>query len=87
MDLRILNKLCFTISIICIVAGVVTALWMLWTPGISETAWRLLATVGIVFFGSSATLAVSTAFGKASVSRQSVEAEPAARPDVPSVDR
>ena len=63
MDLRVLNKICFTISIVSILVSVVIALSMIWTPGINETMWRLLGTVGIVFLGSSATLSVSKAFG------------------------
>lgn len=57
-----LNKICFTICIVCIVVGVVLGLVMVWTPGVSEVLWRLMATVGIVFLGASATLTVSRTY-------------------------
>jgi hypothetical protein len=41
----------------------ITALAMIWTPGVSESLWRLLATIGVVFFGAASTLSVSKAFG------------------------
>jgi hypothetical protein len=63
MDLRVLNKVCFTICIVCIVLGVVTALTMIWMPGDNDTRWRLLATTGIVFLGAAATLSVTRTYG------------------------
>lgn len=63
MDLRILNKVCFTICIVCIVLGVVTGLTMIWLPGENDTRWRLLATTGLVFLGAAATLSVSRTYG------------------------
>lgn len=63
MNLRTLNTLCFTICIICIFIGMVTALRMIWTPGISESLWRFLATIGVVFLAAASTLSVSKAFG------------------------
>jgi hypothetical protein len=63
MNLRTINSLCFATCILCIVTGMITALAMIWTPGVSESLWRLLATIGVVFFGAASTLSVSKAFG------------------------
>ena len=54
-----LNKICFAI---CIIVGVLLGLIMVWTPGVSEVLWRLMATMGIVFLGASATLTVSRTY-------------------------
>jgi hypothetical protein len=62
MNLHSINKLCFTICIVCIFTGMLTALTMIWTPDISDSLWRLLATIGVVFFGAASTLSVSKAF-------------------------
>ncbi|MFM8495497.1 MAG: hypothetical protein ACKOEM_08220 [Planctomycetia bacterium] len=64
MNLRALDAICFAICLGCIVVGVAMALVMIWTPGISETLWRLLATIGVVFFGAASTLSVSRTFGR-----------------------
>lgn len=63
MNSQALNKICFSICIVCIVIGVMISLVMIWTPGINEVMWRCLGTVGIVFLGAAATLSVSKAFG------------------------
>lgn len=63
MNLQKINNICFTICIVCIVTGMITALRMIWTPGISESLWRTLATIGVVFFGAASTLSVSKAVG------------------------
>ncbi|WP_345681957.1 hypothetical protein [Novipirellula caenicola] len=36
---------------------------MIWTPGIDELKWRLLATDGVVFLGSVSTMTVAKAYG------------------------
>lgn len=64
MNLNVLNKICFALSVMSIVAGVALALVMVWTPGIDENLWKLVATVGIVFLGSFATLSVSRTYGQ-----------------------
>lgn len=64
MNLTMLNKVCFGIAVASIVAGVALGLVMVWTPGVDETLWRLVATVGIVFLGSFATLSVSRTYGQ-----------------------
>jgi len=63
MNTSALNKICFTICIVCIIVGVFMSLAMIWTPSINETMWRGLGTVGIVFLGAAATLSVSKTFG------------------------
>ncbi len=62
MKTATLNKVCFAICITCIMVGVLLGMIMVWTPGINETLWRLMATVGIVFLGASATLTVSRTY-------------------------
>jgi fluoride ion exporter CrcB/FEX len=64
MNLTMLNKVCFGIAVASIVAGVALGLVMVWTPGVDETLWKLVATVGIVFLGSFATLSVSRTYGQ-----------------------
>lgn len=63
MDLRALNKICFTICIVCIVIGVVLGLSIIWVTHTSEFAWKGFATVSVVFLGAALTLGVSTRFG------------------------
>lgn len=62
MNIQILNRICFAICIVSIITGVLIGLLMVWTPGIDEVLWRLMATVGIVFLGASATLTVSRTY-------------------------
>ena len=62
MKTQDLNKICFAICIVCIIVGVLLGLTMVWTPGVNEVLWRLMATVGIVFLGASATLTVSRTY-------------------------
>lgn len=71
MDLKILNKICFTICIVCIVAGVVLGLALIWGTHDSEVMWKGLGTVAVLFMGSALTLAVSSTFGKSSRSKSS----------------
>lgn len=58
-----LHKICFAICMICISIAVVTTILMIWTPGIDEVKWRLLATDGVVFLGSISTMTVARAYG------------------------
>ena len=62
MNISMLNKVCFTICIVCIVAGMVMGLSLIWVSASSEIFWKGLATTSVVFLASSATLAVSKAF-------------------------
>ena len=60
---QVLNRVCFTICIICIVAGTVFSLSMIWTPYESEDLLKVWGTVAVLFFASTATLIVSRVVG------------------------
>jgi hypothetical protein len=69
---QVLNRVCFTICIICIVAGTVFSLSMIWTPYESDVLWKAWATIAVLFFASAATLIVSRVVGgKGGASAQS----------------
>jgi len=63
MKIDDLNRICFTVCIVCIVLGVVIAMGMIWWTGSNEIAWKGLATVSILFLAASLTLSVSKTFG------------------------
>lgn len=63
MNLTVLNKLCWTICIICIVAGTAFSLSMIWGGYENETLWKAWSTIAVLFFASSATLIVSRVVG------------------------
>jgi len=63
MDLTNLNKICYTICIICIVAGTVLSLTMIWVPYQSDTLMKSWTSIGVLFFASAATLIVSKVLG------------------------
>ncbi|MGA2255403.1 MAG: hypothetical protein ABSG53_12125 [Thermoguttaceae bacterium] len=63
MDLSVLNKLCWTICIICIVVGTVLSFTMIWATIESEFLWKAWTSMGVLFFASSATLVVSKPLG------------------------
>jgi hypothetical protein len=71
MNLKALNKICFTICIVCIVVGVVLGLALIWATQDSEIMWKGLGTVAVLFFGSALTLAVSNTFTRKSGSKPS----------------
>lgn len=75
MDLRALNKICFTICIVCIVIGVVLGLSIIWVTHTSEFAWKGFATVSVVFLGAALTLGVSTTFGGKGRNRPNVDSD------------
>ena len=60
---QVLNRVCFTICIICIAAGTVFSLSMIWTPYESEVLLKTWATITVLFFASTATLIVSRVVG------------------------
>jgi hypothetical protein len=69
---QLLNRVCFTICIICIAVGAALSLSMIWTTYESEFLWKSWATMGVLFFASAATLVVSRVVGgKAGVPSQS----------------
>ncbi len=60
MNLQKLNKICFTICIICIVAGAVLSLAMIWLELQNEKfVWKSWLTIGVFFLASALTLSVS----------------------------
>jgi hypothetical protein len=63
MDLKVLNRICFTICLVCIVIGVVFSLVIIWASISNEYIWKSYATIGVVFAGSALTLSVSKTFG------------------------
>jgi hypothetical protein len=60
---QVLNRVCFTICIICIAAGTIFSLSMIWTPYQSEVLLKVWATIAVLFFASVATLIVSRVVG------------------------
>ncbi len=59
MTLKQLNTICYTICIVCIIAGVVLALILIWGDVNSEIVWNGLMTIGVFMFGSAVTLSVN----------------------------
>lgn len=60
MNIQILNKLCFTVCIVCIVAGAVLSLAMIWFELQDEkVVWKSWLTIGVFFLASALTLSVS----------------------------
>ena len=65
MNLTSLNRICWTICIVCIVVGTALSLSMIWTPYQSDTLMKSWSTIAVLFFASAATLIVSkTVSGK-----------------------
>ena len=63
MDIKVLNRICYTVCIICIVAGTVLTFSMIWGTYQSETLWKAWVSIGVLFFASVATLVVSRLLG------------------------
>lgn len=60
MKLEKLNKICFTICIICIVAGSVLSLAMIWLELQDDKfVWKSWLTIGVFFLASALTLSVN----------------------------
>ena len=60
---QILNRVCFTICMICIVAGVALSFGMIWGTDDNEFLTKAWLSIGVLFFGSAATLVVSKVLG------------------------
>jgi hypothetical protein len=60
--MNVLNKICFTICLICTIVAIGLALSMIWLSHSSEFIWKSLATCGVVFLGSSSLAAVGRMF-------------------------
>lgn len=64
MNLQQLNKVCFTICIVCIVLGTVLSLAMIWGEiRDNEFVWKSWLTIGVLFLASALTLSVSKTLG------------------------
>ena len=64
MNLQHLNKVCFTICIVCIVFGIVLSLALIWGEiRHAQFVWKSWLTIGVLFLASALTLSVSNAFG------------------------
>jgi hypothetical protein len=64
MNLQHLNKVCFTICIVCIVLGTVLSLAMIWGEIKDNTfVWKSWLTIGVLFLASALTLSVSKTLG------------------------
>jgi len=64
MNLQNLNKVCFTICIVCIVFGTVLSLAMIWgNIRDNEFVWKSWLTIGVLFLASALTLSVSKTLG------------------------
>jgi hypothetical protein len=66
MDLKTLNRICFTICLVCIVVGVVFSLAIIWASISNQYIWKSYATLGVVFAGAALTLSVSKTFASRS---------------------
>jgi uncharacterized membrane protein YhaH (DUF805 family) len=64
MKLYQLNKICFSICIVCIVAGTVLSLAMIWGElEDSRFMWKSWLTIGVFFLASVLTICVNNALG------------------------
>ena len=54
MNLTVLNKLCWTICIVCIVAGTALTFSMIWGTNQSEFLWKAWTSIAVLFFASAA---------------------------------
>ena len=64
MNLQHLNKICFTICIVCIVLGTVLSLAMIWGEiRDNEFVWKSWLTIGVFFLASALMLSVSKTLG------------------------
>jgi hypothetical protein len=63
MNFAALNRICWTVCIICIVAGTTLSISMIWSTYESEFLWKAWLTIGVLFFASLATLVVSKVVG------------------------
>ena len=63
MNLTVLNRICWTICIVCIVGGTALSLSMIWAKYESEFLWKSWTSIAVLFFASAATLIVSKVVG------------------------
>lgn len=60
---QLLNRVCFTICIVCIVGGTALSLSMIWYAHESEFLVKTWGTMGVLFFAAATTLVVSRIVG------------------------
>ena len=63
MDLRNLNKICFTVCIVSIVSATLLAFTLIWGNFDKETVWKSELSVGVLFVASVIMLSVSRTLG------------------------
>jgi hypothetical protein len=63
MNLQLLNTICFTVSVVCIVLGTVFAISMIWADYSNEFLWKSWGTIAVLFCASALTLLISKMFG------------------------
>jgi hypothetical protein len=64
MNFQYLNKVCFTICIVCIVLGAVLSLAIIWGEiGDNSLVWKSWLTIGVFFLASALTLSISKTLG------------------------
>ncbi len=59
MSLKHLNTICYTVCVVCIIAGVILALTLIWGGWENEIAWKGFMTIGVFFLASVLTLSVN----------------------------
>jgi hypothetical protein len=62
--LKVVNRICYTICIICIISGVVLGLLIIWGDRQDRDHWKYLATIFVLFLASSLTLSVNRLLDK-----------------------
>lgn len=68
MNLQVLDKVCFTICIVCVVLGTGLSFSMIWVTYESDFAWKSWSTIAVLFGATGLTWIITKAFiGRARV--------------------
>jgi hypothetical protein len=67
--MQILNKICFTICIVCIVLATLGALALIWGSFDEAFLWKSELTLGVLFLASALTLSISKTLGGKDIER------------------
>ena len=59
MNIKVLNRICYTVCIICIAAGTALTFTMIWGTYESAFLWKAWSSIALLFCASTATLVVS----------------------------
>jgi hypothetical protein len=62
-NIKLLNRVCYTVCILCIVGGTALTFSMIWGKYQSEYLWKAWVSIAVLFFASVATLVVSKLLG------------------------